>query len=91
MYLLELESGNLSIEYQPEEQAIIKWGMNRIGPSFRTAGLDIDVVHVDGVRLINGYGWGQPCLISADRRGRRVLLQLFALIQEVVASDSVMV
>jgi hypothetical protein len=91
MYLLELESGNVSIEYQPEEQAIIKRGMNRIGPSFRVAGFELDVVHVGGVRLINGHSWGQHCLISADRRGRRVLLQLFALIQEEVATEPVMV
>lgn len=91
MYLLELESGNVSIEYQPEEQTIIKRGMDRIGPSFRSSAFDLDIIHVDGIRLINLHSWGQPCLISADRGGRRFLLQLFALIQEEVASEPAMV
>src|SRR3546814_6017010 len=76
MKLIELDAGNVSLEYRPEDEAVVKRRLGEEGRLRVTKAATPDVISVAGMRIIAMNDWDEPCLISQsiDRKRTRLTL-----------------
>src|SRR3546814_2554213 len=78
MKLIELDAGNVSLEYRPEDEAVVKRRLGEAGRLRVTKAATHDVISVAGMRFIAMNDWDEPCLISQSIAGAALLRSIVA-------------
>ncbi len=79
MQILELATGNVSLEFHPDEVGEVLRRLESFGRISRSKGAVHDLIKVDGVELILYSEWDEPCLIAASDKGSSLLRKLAAV------------
>jgi hypothetical protein len=74
--ILELRTGNVSLEFNPAERVEIWQRLEQFGKIRRERHVIHDVVKVGKVDLIYYHEWDEPCLISTSRAGAGLLREI---------------
>lgn len=78
MNLLELEGGNVSLEYRPAEAKALTAALRRAGRIRVQKAATHDIVSLNGMSFIAVNEWDDPCLISHSPAGAAFLRALAA-------------
>ncbi|MCM8729428.1 hypothetical protein ACFO8O_00405 [Hephaestia sp. GCM10023244] len=78
MKLIELDAGNVSLEYRPEDAAVVRRRLGEAGRLRVTKAATHDVISVAGMRFIAMNDWDEPCLISQSTAGAALLRSIVA-------------
>lgn len=78
MQILELATGNVSLEFHPDETGEVFRRLETFGKIRRSKGAVHDLVKVGDVELIHYSEWDEPCLIAASGKGSLLLRKLAA-------------
>lgn len=73
MNLLDLATGNVSLEFRAAEFDAILSALKRFGKVRVQPHASHEIVSVDGEELILMNEWDDPCLISQTRAGKKLL------------------
>ena len=76
MKLIELDTGNVSLEYSAKEAAAVKRRLRRAGVVSIAKAATYDVVSVGGMSFIAMNEWDEPCLISQSSAGAALLREI---------------
>lgn len=78
MQILELATGNVSLEFRPEEVSEVFRRLESFGKIRRSKGAVHDLIKVGDVELVHYFEWDEPCLIAASDKGSSLLRKLAA-------------
>lgn len=76
MEILELTTGNVSLEFRPDETSDVFRRLETFGEVHRSKGVVHDLVRVGDVELIHYFEWDEPCLIAASESGSAMLRKM---------------
>lgn len=76
MQILELTTGNVSLEFRPEEGSEVFRRLQSFGKVRRSKGAVHDLIKVGDIELVHYSEWDEPCLIAASDKGNSLLRKL---------------
>lgn len=76
MQILELSTGNVSLEFGPEEAGEVLRRLKSFGKVRRSSHVIHDLLKVGDVEIIYYHEWEEPCLISVTEAGSHILREL---------------
>lgn len=78
MQILELGTGNISLEFRPDEGREVFRRLEKFGKVARSKGVVHDLLKIGDVELIYYFEWDEPCLIANSTLGNSLLRKLAA-------------
>ncbi len=78
MKLIELDAGNVSLEYRREDAGVVRRRLGEAGRLRVTKAATHDVISVAGMKFIAMNDWNEPCLISQSIAGAALLRSIVA-------------
>lgn len=76
MQILELATGNVSLEFRPDETGEVFRRLESFGKIRRSKGVVHDLIKIGDIELVHYFEWDEPCLIAASDKGTAILRKL---------------
>lgn len=78
MQVLELSTGNVSLEFEPDETGEVFRRLESFGKLKRTKHVVHDLIRLGDLEFVHYFEWDDPCLIANSSKGSAVLRTLAA-------------
>jgi hypothetical protein len=76
MQILELATGNVSLEFRPDEAGEVFRRLESFGKIRRSKGVVHDLITIGDIEFVHYFEWDEPCLIAASETGTALLRKL---------------